>query len=314
MNHISNDLQGCSAVPGMSGRVMVMGQKQGVLGPALVHCLMASGCELLPEPALQADWNVSTWCRELERLKPDLVVNTLSYPHIHLAEHNPNTAFYWNKEVPCALARALRTLGLGLVSFSSDCVFDGRQQVPYRIDDRPNPSSVCGRSFLAGERGLQDSGLESLLIVRSSWLFGPYGANFVDWVLEQGQKSQCLEIVHDQIGSPTYSMDLAAYVVRLIAGRVTGVHHVCNSGQASWCELAAETLNACGLQCTVQAVTSGPAARPAPEPTFCVLDSRQSLSLAGTKARPWPQALREYIFTFHPQQVQAAEEERKTAP
>ncbi|MDZ7761882.1 MAG: sugar nucleotide-binding protein [Desulfovermiculus sp.] len=311
MNSTFRDGQGWSDVTGIPGRVLVLGQEQGLLGPALVHCLKASGCEVLPEHTPQADWNVRTWCRELERLEPDMVVNTLAFTHKHQAEQDPNSAFYWNKELPCALARALRKYGLGLVSFSSDCVFDGRQQVAYKIDDQPNPASVCGQSFLAGERALQDIGLENLLIVRTSWVFGPFGSNFVDWVLEQGQQCRCLEIVHDQIGSPTYSMDLASYVLRLVAGKVTGIHHVCNSGQASWCELAAETLNACGFQCSVQAITSGSKSVQSPRLAFCVLDSKQSLALAGTKARPWPQALREYIFTFHPQQVQSAEEERK---
>lgn len=308
------DAQIRSGFCSLPGRVLVLGQEQGLLGPALASRLKALGCELVSDKALLADRNLETWCKKLEKLEPDLVVNALAYTHIDQAELDPGSAYYWNKEFPCTLARALRRYGLGLVSFSSDCVFDGRQQVPYRVDDQPNPTSVCGQSFLAGERALQDSGLQNLLIVRFSWLFGPFGSNFVDWVLDQGQKSRCLEIVHDQVGSPTYSMDLATYVLRLVAGNVTGIQHACNSGQASWCELAAEALNACGLQCTVQAVASHSSSSQAPNPAYCVLDSRQSLALAGTKARPWPQALREYIFTFHPQQVQSAEEERKTIP
>ncbi|MFO7801330.1 MAG: sugar nucleotide-binding protein [Desulfovermiculus sp.] len=294
----------------LPARVMVLSGEQDMLGWAMAQELRAAGCELILESKDRVQgWETQAWCRHLEALEPDLVINTLSYTDPDLAEQEPRKAFYWNKELPRALACAARTLGVGLVFFSSDCVFDGKHQTPYTIQDMPNPLSVYGQSFWAGERALLDSGLENLLIIRSSWLFGPFGPNFVDWVLNQGRRCQCLYLAHDQIGSPTYSKDLAAYALRLLAHKVTGIHHVCNSGQASWCELAAETLNACGCTCKVQAVHTRVQDCPSPRPLFSVLDSRQSMALAGTKARPWPQALREYIFRFHPQEVQSEDRE-----
>ncbi|MFO7877664.1 MAG: NAD(P)-dependent oxidoreductase [Desulfovermiculus sp.] len=297
-----------SETTGLPARVMVLGGTRGMLGPALAQQLKTAGCEVLPiEPCQGESWNADGFCRQLERHEPDLVIYTLCTSSLEQVDQEPSRAFYWNKELPCFVARALNRFGLGLVTFSSDCVFDGRQQVPYTVNDEPHPTSVQGESFLAGERALQECGLRSLLIIRSSWLFGPFGPNFVDWVMQKGQQCRYLQVTHDEIGSPTYSMDLASYALRLMACKVTGVHHVCNSGQASWCELAAETLNACGLNCKVQAVTENAGHLQCQRPAFSVLDSRQSLALAKTKARPWPHALRDYIFTFHSQQVQGEE-------
>jgi dTDP-4-dehydrorhamnose reductase len=293
---------------GLPARVMILGGARGMLGPALTQQFRIAGCEVLPiEPCQGESWNTSGFCRQLEKYEPDLVIYTLCTSNLAQADQQSARAFYWNKELPCVVARALNTFGLGLVSFSSDCVFDGRQQIPYTVNDEPNPISVQGESFLAGERALQECGLKSLLIIRSSWLFGPFAPNFVDWVVQKGQRCRYLQVTHDEIGSPTYSLDLASYALQLMASEVTGVHHVCNSGQASWCELAAETLNACGLNCKVQAVTANADALQSQRPAFSVLDSRQSLALAKTKARPWPHALRDYIFTFHSQQVQGEE-------
>jgi dTDP-4-dehydrorhamnose reductase len=297
-------IQGQAQAADLPGRILVLGQEQGMLGPALVHCLRTSGCEVLQEQGEHPGRSVEAWCRELDRLEPDLVINTLGCTDTQKAELEPSTALFWNKELPCALARAVHKLGAGLVSFSSDCVFDGRRQTPYRAEDTPNPVSACGQSFAAGERALLHCGLDNLLIVRSSWLFGPFGPNFVDWVLDQGQQCSCLQVPHDQVGSPTYSLDLALYVLRLIGNGVTGVQHVCNNGQASWCELAAEVLNTCGLNCTIQAVTSGPQLSQHARPIFSVLDPKPSLALGRIKARPWPQALRDYIFTFHSRHIQ----------
>lgn len=306
MNKEVHSLGGESENAGLPARVMLLSGEQDMLGSAMAQELRAAGCELLPESGCRVQgWGSQAWCRHLEELEPDLVINTLCYPDPYLAEQEPGKAFYWNKELPRALACAARTLGVGLVFFSSDCVFDGKHQTPYTVQDMPNPLSVYGQSLLAGERALLDSGLKNLLIIRSSWLFGPFGPNFVDWVLKNGRRCQCLYLPHDQIGSPTYSKDLAAYTLRFLTHKVTGVHHVCNSGQASWCELAAETLNASGCMCKVQAVHTRVQACPSARPLFSVLDSRQSMALAGTKARPWPQALREYIFSFHPQEVQS---------
>lgn len=291
-------------------RPLILGGDTGILGPALRYTLQSAGSTpLTADNALTGEWNSEAWCRYVERMQPDIVINALCSFDVQRAEQEPSKAYFWNKELPCIVARALRRVGVGLVSFSSDCVFDGRQQVPYTVGDHPNPLSVYGQSFLAGERALQDSGLSDLLIIRSSWLFGPFSPNFVDWVLFRGKESQCLQVEHDQIGSPTYTLDLAGYALQLITHRVTGIHHVCNSGQASWCELAAETLSTCGFNCTVQAVTSS-GSKAKLRPHFSVLDPKQSMALARIKPRPWPKALREYIFRFHSEHI--AQEETPT--
>ena len=183
---------------------------------------------------------------------------------------------------------------ISLIHFSSDLVFNGRKEGPYTEEDKADPVSVCGKSRLAGEQALLELGADNICIIRTGWLFGPGGDNFVSRILTQARTEPSLEIIHDQIGSPSYTVDVAQATVQLVKRKAQGLYHVANSGRASWCELAAEAVRQASLPCKIGAVATGDGARRAANE---VLSSAKYAAFTGSPLRPWPQALREYIYT-----------------
>jgi dTDP-4-dehydrorhamnose reductase len=147
-----------------------------------------------------------------------------------------------NEALPALLGRLVLERPCKLVHFSTDFVFDGKKDSPYLPDDPTGPASVYGETKLAGERALLSLNLPNLLIVRTAWLFGPGKKNFVRTILDLAAQRSELKVVHDQVGSPTYTCDLAAWAVALAAKDAAGIFHVVNAGQASWAELAAEAI------------------------------------------------------------------------
>ncbi len=280
-------------------KCLVLGGKRGLLGQALVYVLRKKGYAVLEHGVREVNiFDTQALCTYLDQIQPDCVLNTIAYTHVDLAEQEPEMAFRLNKVFPHILANITGSRGIYLVSYSTDFVFDGLKQAPYNPEDEPHPICVYGSSKLAGERELLALAQPNLLIIRTSWLFGPWKMNFVRHVLELAEQDRVLPAVHDQVGSPTYTLDLAYYTAELIQQNATGIFHVCNSGLASWCELAAEALNAAGRNCQVQALTSDRLPQTAKRPAYSVLDNTKYSKLSGKKPRPWPQALRDYLFCF----------------
>lgn len=231
--------------------------------------------------------------------KPDVVLNAIAYTQVDKAEDEPTAAYTLNRDLPNALGRMAAKQGFRLVHFSTDFVFDGRSSHPYSLSDEPNPLSVYGKSKLAGENALLRAGLPGLLILRTAWLFGPGRKNFVRTILSLAQSREQLGVVHDQIGSPTYTVDLAKYATILLSCQgAQGIFHVVNSGQASWCELAAEAVNLAGLRCSINAITTEEYPVKAPRPPCSILSTEKFTHWTGVTPRPWVQGLREYIFQY----------------
>ena len=228
-----------------------------------------------------------------------MVFNTVSYTQVDRAEDEPDAAWRLNRDFPAALGRIAPKVGFRLVHYSTDFVFDGRKTQPYTLSDEPNPLSVYGKSKLAGENALLRSGLSGLLILRTAWLFGPGRKNFVLTILTLAKSREQLGVVHDQIGSPTYTVDLAKNTLRLLdAPDAQGIFHLVNSGQASWCELAAEAVKLAGLSCTVNAITTAEYPTKAVRPAFSVLSTEKYTQRTGHTPRSWLQALQDYVFQF----------------
>ncbi|MFW5932386.1 MAG: dTDP-4-dehydrorhamnose reductase [Desulfohalobiaceae bacterium] len=280
-------------------KILVLGGKRGLLGQALVYLLRRKGYTVLEHGVEDVDiFDTQALCTFLDQIQPDCVLNTIAYTQVDQAEQEPEMAFRLNKTFPHILANIVHGRGLYLVSYSTDFVFDGKKQSPYSPEDEPCPLCVYGKSKLEGERELYKLAPSRLLIIRTSWLFGPWKQNFVHRILELAEQNRLLPVVHDQIGSPTFTLDLAYYTEQLIRQHATGIFHVCNSGQASWCELAAEALGTAGRSCQVQAVTSDRFPQTATRPSYSVLDHSKYSLLSGKKPRPWPQALRDYLFCY----------------
>lgn len=283
---------------------LILGGKRGLLGQALDHCFSTRGWTTTAQGGGDIDiFDQQALAGLIDQVEPDVVFNTIAYTRVDQAEDHAEEADRLNRRFPLMLARVLKTRGIPLVTYSTDFVFDGRKQKPYQVSDNPNPLCVYGKSKLAGERALQDSGLDKLMIIRTSWLFGPWKQNFVHTMVELAKTKKTISVVHDQVGSPTYTLDLARYTGKLVNEGVTGVVHLCNSGQASWCELASEALSASGSNCKVQAIDSSQYPQKAKRPPYSVLDTSSFSSVCREKPRPWPLALRDYMFGFEADEV-----------
>jgi dTDP-4-dehydrorhamnose reductase len=228
-------------------------------------------------------------------LRPEVVINAAAYTAVDKAESEPAAAYAVNERGPENLARACRDLGARLVHFSTDYVFNGLADRPYVESDPPGPLSVYGAGKLAGERAVLAI-MPDALIVRTSWLFGPWRKNFVAKILDKARAGENLRVVDDQQGCPTYTLDLAEAVRALIDGGHQGLFHVTNQGRATWYDLTRVALEAAGLDPSlVRPIKTGDLDLPARRPAFSVLDNRKYERATGLTMPPWPESVAAYV-------------------
>ena len=224
---------------------------------------------------------------------PDVVVNCAAWTAVDAAEENEDAALRVNGLGPRIIAEECRKAGALLVQVSTDYVFDGRASVPYPEDAAPDPQSAYGRTKLAGEVAVREVLPDSSYVVRTAWLYGRNGANFVRTMARLEREKDTVDVVDDQFGQPTYSRDLAEQLVRLVERRpACGVFHATNSGEVSWYGFAREIFTLLGADPDrVRPVTSEQFVRPAPRPAYSVL-GHQRWAAAGIPAmRDWREAL-----------------------
>jgi dTDP-4-dehydrorhamnose reductase len=275
-------------------RVLVIGAA-GMLGSELVQSLRGSadvmGTDIDDFDITDRDATL----RALFDMRPGAVVNCAAYTDVDGAEADRVRAFAVNQGGAANVARAAAAVGAFLVHLSTDYVFDGEGKEPYREEDRPHPVSVYGESKLAGEESVRASAAR-FLIVRTAWLYGHLGRNFVETVLRLAEGGQDLRIVRDQWGAPTNARDLAVILGELLGGRARGVLHATNAGRCSWYEYAREILRIAGIEgVQVEPVPSSSYPRPARRPSFSVLSLERLSSVLGWTPRPWQEALLEYM-------------------
>jgi dTDP-4-dehydrorhamnose reductase len=191
------------------------------------------------------------------------------------------------------VAHTAQRIGAKLLFVSSDYVFDGKKTTPYESDDRRNPQSVYGRSKSEAEIQLLEI-LPDVCIARTSWLFGTGGKCFPDTILKLAASRPTLEVVSDQRGDPTYSVDLAKAIIELCRAGARGIVHVTNAGECSWFEFARAIVKGAGLATEVRPVSTQQMARPAPRPAYSVL-SPKSLQRYGISVPTWQDALQRYL-------------------
>lgn len=225
-------------------------------------------------------------------LQPDVIINAAAYTNVDGAEEHKEDAFLVNETGVKILGEVANMVEAILVHFSTDYVFPGDKQDGYSEADSPGPAvNEYGKSKLAGERALVESGCKFYL-VRTAWLYGPNGKNFVDTMIEFGKTKKHLNVVNDQFGSPTYTKDLAQFVRVLLEHQEPfGIYHGVNTGSASWFEFA-ETIFTmiAGMQVDVKPVSSTEFPRPAKRPQYSILKRTK-----GSEFRDWKSALREYL-------------------
>ncbi len=245
----------------------------------------------------QADITDRAQCLELAHgLHPDVVINAAALTQVDYCESHEEEALRVNGHGAGNLAEAAASVGALLVHYSTDYVFDGLKEGPYLEEDTPNPATVYGRSKLLGEELVIRSGREHL-ILRTAWLFGNNGANFIRTIVEAARQGRPLSVVDDQRGSPTYSRDLAAYTLKMIDAGCRGTYHLTNSGSCSWYELAACALQWAGLaEAELKPATTAEIRRPAPRPANSVLANARLEREGFSPMRLWKDAAREYAM------------------
>ncbi|MDT4902927.1 MAG: dTDP-4-dehydrorhamnose reductase [Pseudonocardiales bacterium] len=231
--------------------------------------------------------------------RPDIVINAAAYTQVDAAEADEATAHVINADGPAHLAAALAEHGGRLIQVSTDYVFDGSATQPYEPDDQTGPQTAYGRTKLAGEVAALATLPRRCTVVRTAWVYGGPGPNFVDTMLRLEAERDFVDVVSDQIGSPTWVADLAGALVELGATPVADpVLHYTNSGSGSWFDLARETFRLAGADPDrVRPTTADSFPRPAPRPAWSVLSPRRWLAAGLPKARPWQEALADLMAT-----------------
>ena len=238
--------------------------------------------------------------RVLRGLRPTLVVNTAAYNQVDRAEDDHAAAFALNAEAVGSLADVCDALGATLVHFSTDYVFDGRRATPYGEDDAPGPLSRYAESKLAGER-LALAGGRRAFVFRVCGLFGVArsagkgGTNFVETMLRLAREGRAIRVVRDQVLTPSYTLDLAPKVWRVVARGPHGLYHLTNSGATSWYDFAREIFRLSGLAPDLTGVTAAEYGARAQRPAYSVLAHNRLATLGEDDLRPWREALAAYL-------------------
>jgi dTDP-4-dehydrorhamnose reductase len=275
-------------------RVMVTGAA-GMLGSALVPALRARGHEVLALDIAEADvTDADALGRHAKAFGPAWVAHLAAFTNVDLCESEPELALLVNETGTRNAARAAADVGAGVLAISTDYVFDGRATTPRREDDAVAPGSVYGRTKLAGERAARDANLRHL-IVRTAWLYGAGGRNFVDTMISKAKAGEPLRVVDDQRGSPTLTTDLAGALIALMDEGASGTYHVTNFGECTWHDLAVAACEDAGVPVTIGRLSTAELARPAHRPAYSVLDTGRYAQFAGAALPGWRDALRRYV-------------------
>ena len=277
-------------------KILVTGAA-GLVGRALVEHCSASGDEVLAYDHQGLD---ITDAQRVESVigsdRPDAVINCAAWTDVDGCESNPEKAARENAVGPQNLAIACRNENAVLVTISTDYVFDGRKEGLYTQRDQPSPISVYGKSKLEGERRAQAAHARTI-VVRSGYIFGPGGRNFLSTVISRAARGETLKVIADYWGMPTYSHDLAGRLRELAALDLPGVYHVVNSGDgASFETFSREALRLAGLDAGRLEVVNGDSlGRPAPRPHNSRLKCLLSDAIGLSPLRPWQEALAHFI-------------------
>lgn len=272
---------------------MVIGAR-GMLGTDLMSALAAENPLGLDLPEMDITDPAQCQAR-VGDVRPEVIINAAALTNVDYCESHAEEAFRTNGRGTGNLAAAARSAGALLVYFSTDYVFDGAKREAYHEDDATNPLSVYGKSKLSGEEHVR-SLCPDHLILRTSWLFGCHGKNFIRTILGAARAGQSLRIVDDQRGSPTYTRDLAAATMALIEAGGRGTYHVTNSGSCTWYELALRSVEWAAVRgARVLPVKTHEFPRPAPRPANSILAPTRLRSEGFPTLRPWQEAVRDYI-------------------
>ena len=223
----------------------------------------------------------------LDEIRPDYVVHCAAYTNVDKAEEDKETAFKVNFEGTKNIATACKNMDIPIIYISTDYVFDGTKKGKYNPEDKTNPINVYGESKLAGENAVREI-CEKYYIARTSWLYGHHGKNFVETMISLKDKEE-VKVVDDQIGCPTWTVELANGIVKLIIENPPyGIYHICGSGKTSWYNFAKKIFELQGYKTNIIPCTSEEFPRPAKRPANSIMENNKI-------CRNWESALKDYL-------------------
>jgi dTDP-4-dehydrorhamnose reductase len=267
----------------------------GMLGHALTDALRARRFQPIALTRAQCDVAKDDDLRRIFDHRPTLLLNCAAHTKVDLCEQEPALADAINGYAVGKMAQLVREHGTYLVHVSTDFVFNGQGTRPYRIDESVGPLSAYGRSKLLGETELQKNAPKDWLIVRTAWVYGRHGANFPRTMVTAARAGKPLNVVSDQVGAPTYTVDLAEAILALVDAHAREIVHVTNSGQTNWFGFAKAALEVFGVDHPVGAIKSADwqKLRPntAARPAYSVLDLSEFTRATGRQMRPWREGL-----------------------
>ncbi|MBP1157459.1 MULTISPECIES: dTDP-4-dehydrorhamnose reductase [unclassified Paenibacillus] len=274
-------------------RILVTGAN-GQLGKDLVK-ILGDIHEVYGYDRLALDITSPVQCKSvIGKVHPDVVIHAAAYTAVDLAETEEDEAYKINAFGTRNLTAAAEELGAKFCYISTDYVFDGTTSTPYKEFDQTNPQSVYGRSKRAGELLVQSLS-SKYFIVRTSWVYGIHGTNFVKTMLNLSKERDTLKVVNDQIGSPTYTVDLSRFIAQLVETECYGIYHASNSGACSWYDFACAIFEESGISMILQPCSTEEFPRPAPRPKYSVMDHLSIRTNGFKDFRNWREALRNFL-------------------
>ena len=274
---------------------IVIAGARGQLGTELINQLKnVEGMDVIPTDRDELNIiDIDSVNKFLLNNKPDVVINCAAHTAVDLCETDVENAYKINAIGPRNLAIVCEKIGAKLVQVSTDYVFDGNGNRPYREDDLTCPNSIYGTSKLMGENFVKDF-CSKYFIVRTAWLYGE-GNNFVRTMVKLAETNKELNVVNDQFGSPTSTVDLAKAIINLISTEHYGTYHGTCEGQSSWYDFAKKIFEIKNIDIKVNPVTSEEFKRPAPRPAYSVLDNFMFKLVNLNSFRNWEESLKEYL-------------------
>jgi len=275
-------------------KILLLGHK-GMLGTDLLT-QMRLHHEIVGMDKEEIDITSADECaKAIGKTAPQIVINAAGYTNVDGCETAKEECFAVNAEALKNIAVACHRKNIRIIHFSTDYVFNGTGSAPYKEDDDCDPINTYGASKLAGERYLQTLA-QNYIIIRTAWLYGVNGKNFVRTILEKAKTTPRLTVVDDQLGSPTHTKDLAAAVDLLIEKNAQGIFHVTNRGSCSWYQFAVKILQEAGIDdVEVSPIKSDQLAIQAKRPAYSVLSMQKFIQTTGKAMQPWQLGLQDYL-------------------
>lgn len=267
-------------------KILVTGSN-GMLGQDLCPILEDNGYEVVETDIDSLDITKENTCEKfLSQKLPEIVIHCAAYTNVDGAEEALDSARKINAEGTKNIAKSCQKIGATMIYISTDYVFDGQKNTPYTPKDTPNPINNYGLTKLQGEEFVKKF-CDKYYIIRTSWLYGHHGNNFVETMLSLGRNKKELKVVNDQIGSPTWTVDLSNEIVKVL-DKDYGIYHISGSGETSWHDFAKEIFTQENLNVNLKPCSSEEFSRPAKRPKYSVLENEKI-------CRNWKLALKDYL-------------------